>query len=87
MNTNLAKYTNLSASALIKTGPGILRGMYVNSTSTGTIKFWDNTSAANTVINNTITPAIGYHNLGNVVFNTGLYATIANTLDVTLHWE
>lgn len=82
-----ANYTNLTASALVKTGFGRLKGMYVNSTTAGTIKFWDNTSAATTVINNTITPAIGYHNLGNVSFNTGLYATIGGTLDVTLHWE
>ena len=81
------KPTNLTASALIKTGAGVLCGMYVNSTTAGTIKFWDNTSAAGTVINNTITPAIGYHNLGSVAFNTGLYATIGGTLDVTLHWE
>ncbi len=81
------KYTNKTASALIKTGAGRLVGMYVNSTSSGTIKFWDNTSAAGTVIFNTITPAVGYHNLGNVAFNTGLYATIANTLDVTLVYE
>lgn len=79
-------YKNLSASALIKTGQGSLCGMYVNSTSAGTIKFWDNTSAAGTVINNTITPAIGYHNLGSVAFTTGLYATIGGTLDVTLHY-
>lgn len=78
---------NLTASALVKTGPGILVGMYVNSTSSGTIKFWNNTSAAGTVINNTITPAIGYHNLGNANFTTGLYATIANTLDVTLYYK
>lgn len=82
-----SKYTNLTASALVKTGAGILKGMYVNTTTGGTIKFWDNTSAATTVINNTITPAVGYHNLGNANFNTGLYATIANTLDVTLYWD
>ena len=85
---NLAnEYKNITASSLIKTGKGILVGMYVNSTTGGTIKFWDNTSAATTVINNTITPAVGYHNLGHVAFNTGLYATIANTLDVTLHFQ
>jgi len=81
------KYTNLTASTLIKTGYGRLVGMYVNSTTAGTIKFWDNTSAATTVINNTITPAVGYHNLGNVAFSTGLFATIGGTLDVTLHWD
>jgi len=81
-------YKNLTASGLVKTGPGILVGMYVNSTNAGTIKFWDNTSAATTVINNTITPAVGYHNLGGANFSTGLYATIAGTaLDVTLYYE
>lgn len=81
------QYKNLTASALLKTGPGILSGMYVNSTSAGTIKFWDNTSAAGTVINNTITPAIGYHKLGGANFTVGLYATIGGTLDVTLYFE
>lgn len=83
----MALYKNITASTLVKTGFGVLKGMYVNSTSSGTIKFWDNTSASTTVINNTITPAVGYHDLGGVDFNTGLYATIANTLDVTLHYE
>lgn len=82
-----SQYANKSASALIKTGQGVLKGMYVNSTSSGTIKFWDNTSAAGTVINNTITPAVGYHELGGANFTTGLYATIANTLDVTIYYE
>lgn len=42
---------------------------------------------ANVRMNNTITPAIGYHNLGNASFNEGLHATIANTLDVTLYYQ
>jgi hypothetical protein len=78
-------YYNITASTLVRTGAGILVGMYVNSTSSGTIKFWDQTSAATPVINDTITPAVGYHPLGNVIFGTGLYATIANTLNVTLY--
>ncbi len=83
----MAKYVNLTASALVKTGSGVLKSMYVNSTSAGTIKFWDKTTAATPVINNTITPAIGFHNLGDANFTTGLYATIGGTLDVTLHYE
>ncbi len=82
-----SKYINLTASALVKTGDGVLKGMYVNSTTAGTIKLWDQTSAAIPVINNTITPAIGYHDLGSVAFTNGLYATIGGTLDVTLHYE
>jgi hypothetical protein len=87
MNDLTNEYTNLTASALIKTGQGKLVGMYVNSTTGGTIKFWNNTTATGAVINNTITPAVGYHNLGDANFTTGLFATIANTLDVTLYWQ
>lgn len=82
------KYKNLTASGLVKTGSGVLKGMYVNSTNAGTIKFWDNTSGATTTINNTITPAVGYHNLGDANFTVGLYITIGGTaLDVTLYYE
>lgn len=81
------KYANKTASALIKTGYGILKGMYVNSTSSGTIKIFDGTDNSGAVIDNTITPAVGYHNLGGVAFTTGLYVTIGGTLDVTLHYE
>lgn len=79
-------YKNMTATGAVKTGFGRLVGMYVNSTSAGTVKLWDNTSAAGTVINNTITPAIGYHNLGNISFNTGCFATIGGTLDVTFYY-
>jgi len=41
----------------------------------------------NVTINNTITPAVGWHNLGDVAFNNGLYATIGNTLNVTLVYK
>ena len=88
MSIKSGKYTNLSASAQVKAGEGILRGMYVNSTNAGTVKLWDSLTAANTVINNTITPAIGYHDLGGVAFSTGLYFTKGGTaIDVTFHWE
>lgn len=78
---------NITASTnAIRTGGGILVGMYVNSTSSGTIKIYDNTAQSGTVINNTITPVIGYHPLGFAAFGTGLSVTIANTLDVTLYY-
>lgn len=82
-----SQYVNLTASALVKTGPGVLKGMYVNSTTAGTIRFYDNTSAAGTVINNVITPAVGYHDLGSANFSAGCYATIGGTLNVTLYYE
>lgn len=79
--------SNISAStSAIRTGTGILRGMYVNSTSSGTIKIYDNTAQSGTILNNTITPAIGWHNLGDAAFATGLSVTIGSTLDVTLYY-
>lgn len=80
-------YTNLSASALVRTGAGQIAGYYVASTSSGTVKFWDNTSAATTVLVNTATPAVGWHELHDMGFTTGLYCTIANTIDLTIAWK
>lgn len=42
---------------------------------------------ASIVINAVITPAIGYHDLGSASFKVGAYATIANTLNVTLYYR
>lgn len=80
------KYVNLSASALIETGPGTLQGVVINSHSSGTLKFWDNTSAATTVIFNTITLASGERWIPffGAKFTTGLYLTIGGTADVTV---
>lgn len=83
-----SKPYNITASTnALKSGRGVLRGMYVNSTSAGTIKIYDSLTQTGTVINNTITPAIGWHNLGSSEFNTGLSVTIGGTLDVTLYLE
>lgn len=81
-------YKNASASATaLVTGQGVLKGMYVNSTSSGTIKFYDSVTQGGTVINNTITPAVGWHNLGDAAFTAGLSYTIASTLDVTIYYQ
>lgn len=83
-------YTNISASALIKTGAGRVKGFMVNSHTSGTLKLWDNTSAATTVLLNTITFAAGsglMFNLPDVEFGTGLYATVGGTADITIFWK
>lgn len=79
-------YKNLTASGQIKAGFGRLVGMYVNSTSGGTVKLWNSLSATGDVMNNTITPAVGYHKLGNAAFTTGCYATLGGTIDVTFYY-
>lgn len=76
---------NLTASGLVYTGQCKIVGFYVNSTNVGTLKLWDNTAGSGTVLNNTMTPAIGWHPLGHELTGTGLYATIGGTaLDVTI---
>lgn len=83
------KYANLSASGLIKTGAGKVSGVVINSHSSGTLKFWDNTSGATTVLFNTITLAVGerYIPFYDADFNTGLYLTIGGTADVTVMYD
>ena len=81
-------YTNISASTLIRTGPGKLLGIFVASaSSTPTIKVWDNTSAATTVIVNTFTPGSGTFYPIPCRFETGCYVTISGTVDCTVMWE
>jgi len=79
-------YTNLSASALIKTGAGQAYGIVINSHTTGTLKLWDNTSAATTVLCETMTFAVGerFIPLLGATFSTGLYATIGGTANITI---
>ena len=82
-------YTNFSASALIKTGPGTVQGVMINSNTSGTLKLWDNTSAATTILCNTITFAATdrFLPLFGAKFNTGLYATIGGTADLTIFYN
>lgn len=79
--------TQISASTkLADNGGGHVRGFYVSSTTSGTIKIWDNSAASGTVLLETATPAVGWHDLGGIAFGTGLYVTLANTIEVTIVW-
>lgn len=82
-------YVNTTASVLIKTGPGNLVGMTVGSHTGGTVKFWDNTSAAATVLVNTMTLAAGERDMPfyGAKFNTGLFITVGGTIDVTVYYN
>lgn len=79
-------YKNLTASGLVKTGYGSVVGVIINSHTSGTLKLWDNTTGSGTVINNTISFAVGerYINLFSEGFTTGLFATIGGTADITI---
>lgn len=81
------KYQNITADTLIKTGSGVVAGIVVNSHTSGTIKLWDNTSAAGAVIVNTYTFPAGSSVVTfpkPLTFTTGLYADIGGTVDLTI---
>lgn len=77
-------YKNLSASGLVKTGDGHLLGIAVASSSGATIKVWDNTSAATTVLVNTMEVVGGGWYPMPFHFKTGCYLTITGTADMTV---
>lgn len=82
-------YTNITESSLIETGTGTLQGLVINSQTNGTIKFWDNTDEADTVIFDTIYfySQERYIDFFGAKFTTGLYATITGTVNVTVIWN
>jgi len=80
-------YTQTGDSVLVKTGVGAVRGIFVSSSSQATIKLWDNTSAATTVLVEEFT-ATGpfYYPLADCKFGIGLYITITGDLECTVFY-
>lgn len=82
------KYLNGTTSQAVKSTAGGFYGVVVNSHTSGTLKFWDNTAGSGTVLLNTITFAAGsginiIFPMG-VSFNTGLFVTVGGTIDYTV---
>ena len=76
-------YKNVTASGTISVAQaGVMLGFYVNSTSSGTVVFREG-SPTGTAMGGTITPAIGWHAFP-AAYTSGLYATVAPTLDLTI---
>lgn len=71
----------VTGNVLIKTGPGNLTGVIVSSHTSGTIKFWDSLTAANTVLVDTYTYATGSQTITffGAKFTTGLFADVGGT--------
>lgn len=88
----MAQYKQISATNQIKASAGRLYGLLVSSTTSGTIALYDthngNTST-DPLILATFTPSAGQTPtfLPGVIFSRGLYAVIANTLQVTVVYE
>lgn len=84
-----SNYQNITTgtTTTVKTGPGILRGMSVNTTAAGTITVYDNTAASGTKIGTFKTSiAEGWYPL-NCRFSTGLTVVTAAASDITMFWE
>jgi len=82
-------YKNISASGLVKTGNGKIKGIIINSHTGGTVKLWDAVSAAVPIICNTITfgAAERFIPLYDIEFTVGLFATIGGTADITIVYK
>ena len=74
-------YKNITATGAVSTFPCQMLGIYVNSTTLGTLVLRDG-GASGTVMSGTITPASGFHRFPANV-GSSLYATEGGTLDVT----
>lgn len=77
-------YKSMSASALVKTGAGTVFKVTVASSTSGTIKLWDNTSAAGTVMLDTMSVFPGEQYEFSWGFTTGLYITLGGTVNITV---
>ena len=79
--------TVISASTVLKAKPGILGGIFVSSTTAGTLTIYD-TAAADTA-NNIVavfTPVtIGFYRIP-CGFANGLRVVVANTISCTVFW-
>ena len=84
--TGGASYLNGSTSQVVKSGSGRVVGIFVASSSSGTIKLWDNTSAATTVLVNTFSATAATWYPTPFAFGTGLYITVGGTIDYTVSY-
>lgn len=78
---------NATADTLLKTGAGDLVGIFVASSTACTIKLWDNTSAATTVLVNTFSASAATWYPLPFRFNTGLYLDVGGTCDLSVSFN
>lgn len=75
---------NITASTSVKTGPGKLIGIFVASSSSGTIKLWDNTAGSGKVLVNTFSAVGATWYPIPIRYSSGLFVTTGGTIDCTV---
>ena len=88
----MANYTYSAASIQVKVGAGKLYGIFVSTTSSGTLTVYDTPDGdtSDQKIANTITVSAGTQYLSfpaGIYFNNGLYIALANTATFTVVYE
>lgn len=84
--TGGASTLNGSSSQQVKGSAGSLIGIFVASSSSGTIKLWNNTAASGTVLVNTFSAAAATWYPLPFPFSTGLYITVGGTIDYSISY-
>lgn len=88
----MALYKQLAATNQVKVGAGKLFGIFVSSTTSGTLAVYDSATASTSdpKIANTITITAGTQYLSfpaGIWFSKGLYVVAANTIEFTVVYE
>ncbi len=83
------QYKNMTATGIVFTGAGRLAGIIVSTSSSLTIKAWDNTAGSGTIIFNTTASLVAAtsYNCFNIGFTTGLFLTVTGTGDFCVVWH
>ena len=84
--TEAGTYAHLSASGLVKAGPGILTGVLCSSSSSGTMKVWEALTATGLYIQNTMPLVAGQFYPMLTRFDVGVYITLAGTCEITVFY-
>ena len=88
----MSNYIYLETTKQVKVGAGKLFGIFVSTTSSGTLNVYDSaaSSTSDPKISGTITPVAGGQYLSfptGIFFNKGLYIVLANTAVFTVVYE
>lgn len=84
--TETGCYENITSDTLIYTGACQLLGIFCASSSAGTVKVWDQTSAAAPILVNTFTAVGGVFYPIPASCVNGIYVDITGTLDITVFY-